>query len=137
MMCCLYQTNMFSYIWRKQCLLIFRVCLCVCVYVYVCVCVCVYVYICVCIYIYLVQVNEDGCDGVQEAGQLVEALLLTVGLRQVHLLAALDQLRVHQVHVLGTHLFAWLWREGERDNFDSNFHTIYQKGGLLFKRPPH
>lgn len=57
---------------------------------------------------HLVQVNQDAGDGVQEAGQLVETVVVTVRLGQVHLLAPLDQLRVHQVHVLRTNLFARL-----------------------------
>lgn len=62
---------------------------------------------------HLVQVNQDTSYRVQEAGQLVEAVVLPVRLSQVHLLAALNQLRVHQVHVLWANFLAWL-QEKER-----------------------
>lgn len=57
---------------------------------------------------HLVQVDQDAGDGVQEAGQLVEAVVVSVRLGQVHLLAPLDQLRVHQVHVLRANFLARL-----------------------------
>lgn len=63
--------------------------------------------------------DEDAGDGVQEAGQLVEAVVLPVGLRQVHLLTALDQLRVHQVHVLRANLLTRLQERNGPDGTGS------------------
>lgn len=60
---------------------------------------------------YLVQVNQDTSDRVQEAGQLVVAVVLPIRLSQVHLLTALNQLRVHQVHVLWANFLAWLQKK--------------------------
>lgn len=52
--------------------------------------------------------NKNTGYRVQKAGQLVEAVILPVGLCQVHLFTALNQLGVHQVYVLGANLLAWL-----------------------------
>ena len=60
---------------------------------------------------YLVQVNQDTRYRVQEAGQLVIAVVLLVRLSQVHLFTPLDQLCVHQVHVLWANFLAWLQRK--------------------------
>ena len=60
---------------------------------------------------YLVQVNQDTCNRVQEAWQLVETVVLPVRLSQIHLLTALNQLCVHQVHVLWADFLAWLQKK--------------------------
>lgn len=63
---------------------------------------------------YLVQVNQDAGYRVQEAGQLVEAVVVSIRLGQVHLLTALDQLCVHQVHILWANFLARLQRKRRR-----------------------
>ena len=60
---------------------------------------------------YLFQVDQDTGYRVEENGQLIEAVFLPVRLRQVHLLTALNQLGVHQVHVLWANFLTWLQRK--------------------------
>ena len=60
---------------------------------------------------YLFQVNENTGNRIQEAGQLVNILILPVSLCEVHLFAPLNQLHIHQVHVLRTNNFTRLQRQ--------------------------
>lgn len=87
------------------------------------------VFCCVRLY-HLVQVNQDAGDGVQEAGQLEVTVLISVGLSQVHDLAALDQLCIHQVYVLGTNLLARL--QSRKDLFNAPFSSIKEPSESCF-----
>lgn len=52
---------------------------------------------------YPVKVYQNTSYGVEEAWQLVDIVIIPVRLCQVHLLAALNQLCVHQIYILGAH----------------------------------
>lgn len=52
---------------------------------------------------YPVKVYQNTSYGVEEAWKLVDIVIIPVSLSQIHLLAPLNQLCVHQIYVLRAH----------------------------------
>ncbi len=63
--------------------------------------------------------HQNTSYGVEEAWKLVDIVIIPVSLSQIHLLAPLNQLCIHQIYILRAHHLTWLKANKHRTQLEN------------------
>lgn len=80
---------------------------------------------------YPVKVYQNTSYGVEEAWQLVDIVILPVRLSQVHLLAPLNELCIHQIYILRAHHLTRLKANKYKTQSENLIHLAWNRNNYI------